>query len=72
MPTASTTGTPGRAPVADDEDFDEPPIPEYLIAERRQRDGAGPAAAGRPTSPRWSASGTGEAAAVAASTAIPT
>jgi uncharacterized LabA/DUF88 family protein len=40
MPTASTTGTPGRAPVADDEDFDEPPIPEYLIAERRQRDGA--------------------------------
>ena len=40
MPTASTTGTPGRPPVADDEDFDEPPIPEYLIAERRQRDGA--------------------------------
>jgi uncharacterized LabA/DUF88 family protein len=40
MPTASTTGTPGRTPVADDEDFDEPPIPEYLIAERRQRDGA--------------------------------
>jgi hypothetical protein len=40
MPTASTAGTPGRTPVADDEDFDEPPIPEYLIAERRQRDGA--------------------------------
>jgi uncharacterized LabA/DUF88 family protein len=40
MPTASTTGTPGRTPVADDDDFDEPPIPEYLIAERRQRDGA--------------------------------
>ena len=37
MPTASTGG---RAPLADDEDLDEPPIPEYLIAERRQRDGA--------------------------------
>lgn len=36
IPTPSA-GAP--APVADDEDLDEPPIPEYLIAERRQRDG---------------------------------
>ena len=27
-------------PVVDDEDFDEPAVPEYLIAERRQRDNA--------------------------------
>jgi uncharacterized LabA/DUF88 family protein len=40
MPTASTASTGSRTPVADDEDLDEPPIPEYLIAERRQRDGA--------------------------------
>ncbi|MBA3876818.1 MAG: hypothetical protein C0498_07755 [Anaerolinea sp.] len=38
MPTASTGGP---APIADDEDLDEPPIPEYLIAERRQRGGRG-------------------------------
>jgi uncharacterized LabA/DUF88 family protein len=33
----------GRQPAPlDEEDFDEPPIPEYLIAERRQRDAARP------------------------------
>ncbi len=33
--------TSGRGkPVVDDEDFDEPAVPEYLIAERRQRDNA--------------------------------
>ena len=39
-----TTSTPS---VPDDEDFDEPPIPEYLIAERRQRDGRGGGAGSR-------------------------
>jgi uncharacterized LabA/DUF88 family protein len=28
------------APIVDDDDFDEPAVPEYLIAERRQRDQA--------------------------------
>ncbi|MEW5990135.1 MAG: NYN domain-containing protein, partial [Chloroflexota bacterium] len=37
MPTGASGG---RAPLADDEDLDEPPIPEYLIAERRQRGAA--------------------------------
>jgi len=32
----------GRAPIVEDEDFDEPEIPEYLIAERRNRGGQGP------------------------------
>ena len=38
----SQIGTPpaasgaGRAPIVDDEDFDEPEIPEYLIAEQRR------------------------------------
>jgi uncharacterized LabA/DUF88 family protein len=36
MPTSAVGGAP---PLPDDEDFDEPPIPEYLIAERRQRNG---------------------------------
>ena len=37
----------GRQPLAeDDEDLDEPPIPEYLIAERRQRDAARPGRGG--------------------------
>ena len=83
----SQLGTPGRprpaprAPLADDEDFDEPEIPEYLIAEQRRGSataaaaaaaGAVPAAAGPPTSRRWSASATAAAvAAGAASTAIP-
>ncbi|MEO8436879.1 MAG: NYN domain-containing protein, partial [Chloroflexota bacterium] len=42
-PTAST-GVP-RAPLVDEEDFEEPEIPEYLIAEQRRganRGGAGP------------------------------
>ena len=43
MPTAVTSGRPA---LTDDEDLDEPPIPEYLIAERRQRDG-GRGAGGR-------------------------
>ncbi|MCI0583655.1 MAG: NYN domain-containing protein [Chloroflexi bacterium] len=43
MPTSATGG---RTPLADDEDLDEPPIPEYLIAERRQRD-SGRGGAGR-------------------------
>ncbi|HYN70564.1 MAG TPA: NYN domain-containing protein [Candidatus Eisenbacteria bacterium] len=38
-PAAAAGSTPAPlAPLADDEDLDEPPIPEYLIAERRQRD----------------------------------
>ncbi|MES2210631.1 MAG: NYN domain-containing protein [Chloroflexota bacterium] len=37
----------GSGPIIDDEDLDEPPIPEYLIAERRQRDGRGGAPGGR-------------------------
>jgi uncharacterized LabA/DUF88 family protein len=42
---AAATG--GRQPLAeDDEDLDEPPIPEYLIAERRQRDAARPGRGG--------------------------
>ncbi len=41
VPTAATN-TPGLASAADDEDFDEPEIPEYLIAEqRRNRGGQG-------------------------------
>ena len=43
MPTSSV----GSGPMVDDEDLDEPPIPEYLIAERRQRDGRGGASGGR-------------------------
>jgi uncharacterized LabA/DUF88 family protein len=42
---AATSGTRPLSPTDDEEDFDEPPIPEYLIAERRQRDagrGRGP------------------------------
>ena len=36
---SSATARPSSpAPFVDDEDLDEPPIPEYLIAERRQRD----------------------------------
>jgi len=34
-PAAHTSSTPGRPVDVDDEDLDEPPIPEYLIAERR-------------------------------------
>ena len=47
-PAAHTAATPGRPVDVDDEDLDEPPIPEYLIAERRggggqpQRGGRGP------------------------------
>jgi uncharacterized LabA/DUF88 family protein len=37
-PAAAATGS-NAGPVADEEDFEEPPIPEYLLAERRQRDG---------------------------------
>jgi uncharacterized LabA/DUF88 family protein len=37
-PAAAAGSTPGALPPLDDEDLDEPPIPEYLIAERRQRD----------------------------------
>ena len=41
---AAASGTPG--PI-DEEDLDEPPIPEYLISERRQRDsGRGPGRGG--------------------------
>ena len=48
VPAASTGGTPSTQPPAiDDEDLDEPPIPEYLIAERRQRDGRGGPQGGR-------------------------
>ena len=47
-PAAHTSSTPGRLADVVDEDLDEPPIPEYLIAERRggggqpQRGGRGP------------------------------
>ncbi len=34
--TPAAASTTGRAPVVDDEDFDEPEIPEYLIAEQRR------------------------------------
>ena len=49
MPTsAAGAGAPMSAGSAvDDEDLDEPPIPEYLIAERRQRDGRGGGMSGR-------------------------
>ena len=43
VPTAAVVG--GAA--FDDEDLDEPPIPEYLIAERRQQNGRGGGNAGR-------------------------
>ena len=43
VPTAAV----GGGTAFDDEDLDEPPIPEYLIAERRQRDGRGGGNAGR-------------------------
>jgi uncharacterized LabA/DUF88 family protein len=44
---AAAAATGGRQPLAvDDEDLDEPPIPEYLIAERRQRDAARPGRGG--------------------------
>ena len=71
-------------PLDDDEDFDEPEIPEYLIAEQRRGGArAAPVAGRRPrrwrparrscgaTSPRWSASATA-AVGAAGSTAIPT
>ena len=42
VPAASVGAAPsGTAPVLDDEDLDEPPIPEYLIAERRQQNNRG-------------------------------
>jgi uncharacterized LabA/DUF88 family protein len=50
IPAAATSGTRQPASTEDEEDFDEPPIPEYLISERRQRDagrGRGPARGGR-------------------------
>ncbi len=43
------TATPANL---DEDDFDEPPIPEYLIAERRQRDTRGGAGGGRGGSSR--------------------
>jgi uncharacterized LabA/DUF88 family protein len=46
MPTSSAGAPPPTAPLRDEDDLDEPPIPEYLIAERRQRDG-GRGGAGR-------------------------
>jgi hypothetical protein len=58
-----------RAPLVDEEDFEEPEIPEYLIAEQRRsgnRGAPGRAAVARaavapPTSRRWSASATAAA-----------
>ena len=43
VPTAAV----GGGTAFDDEDLDEPPIPEYLIAERRQQNGRGGGNAGR-------------------------
>jgi uncharacterized LabA/DUF88 family protein len=43
VPAAATGSAPaGSPPVLDDEDLDEPPIPEYLIAERRRDSRGGP------------------------------
>ena len=39
MPTSAAGAPSPTAPLSDEDDLDEPPIPEYLIAERRQRDG---------------------------------
>ncbi len=50
IPAAVSSGSRPLAQAEDEEDFDEPPIPEYLIAERRQRDagrGRGPVRGGR-------------------------
>ena len=47
MPTSSAGAPTPTAPLADEDDLDEPPIPEYLIAERRQRDGGRGQAGGR-------------------------
>ncbi|MBI2776846.1 MAG: NYN domain-containing protein [Chloroflexi bacterium] len=46
MPSGAPVAASGSTPAFDDEDLDEPPIPEYLIAERRQRDSRGRAPAG--------------------------
>ncbi|HKB27425.1 MAG TPA: NYN domain-containing protein [Candidatus Limnocylindrales bacterium] len=47
VPGAPVAATGGRqALIEEDEDLDEPPIPEYLIAERRQRDAVRPGRAG--------------------------
>ncbi len=50
VPAPSAGAGAGAAPL-DEDDFDEPPIPEYLIAERRQQGGRGgrPGAGGRGT-----------------------
>ncbi len=44
--TAAAAAGGRQARVEEDEDLDEPPIPEYLIAERRQRDAARPGRGG--------------------------
>jgi len=44
---AHPAATPGRPAAAEVEDLDEPPIPEYLIAERRGRQGGGGPVHGR-------------------------
>ena len=36
VPSRPSSATVGSAPIADDDDFDEPEIPEYLIAEQRR------------------------------------
>jgi uncharacterized LabA/DUF88 family protein len=45
--TPATASAATRAPLVDEEDFDEPEIPEYLIAERRQSGARGGAGGGR-------------------------
>jgi uncharacterized LabA/DUF88 family protein len=45
VPSRPSSPTVGSAPIGDDDDFDEPEIPEYLIAEQRrgrQQQGRGP------------------------------
>ena len=46
VPAAGSTGAP-FAPVGDDEDFEEPEIPEYLIAEQRRGQGGASRGGGR-------------------------
>ena len=79
-PTSAAASKAPLAPLPDEDDLDEPEIPEYLIAEQR-RGAAGRAPVGRAvaleavaprTSRRWSASDTVVAAVAAASTATRT